>query len=429
MGNKVIFKTLSGPDTGAKFAAEEPIVCIIGRADDCTITISKTDNRVSRHHCLIDINPPLLTIEDLGSSNGTLLNNENLSGKADPTLLRDEDIIQVGDTQIKVEVQGFEPDYRKSSLNGTFEENNDTETAETLEDPAEKQIISGYRIIKRLGQGSGGAVYLAEMIEEQRQVALKTMLPEIAVDVEHKARFIRETKSMSDLSHPNIVSIIDSGYSKGVFYFSLEYCNSGNLEDLMRQNRDGLPVKEALSIINKVLDGLEYLHYVMIQDIELDDGSIGTATGLVHRDIKPENILMHKNGNEQQIKIADFGLAKAFNLGGLRGLTQTGAVGGTLAFVCRQQILNYKYAKPEVDIWSAVALLYYLLTGYPPRDLERVKNPLCSILETDPVPLQARKPKLPKELIEIVNSALNDKKELKFKSAKEFKEALKSVKF
>ena len=428
MGNKVIFKTVSGPDAGAKFAAEEPIVCIIGRADDCTIAISKSDNRVSRHHCLIDINPPLLTIEDLGSSNGTLLNNEDLSGKAEPTLLRDEDIIQVGDTQIKVEIQGFEPDYRKSSLSGSLLDHQHAVSMAATGNSAEKQIISGYRIIRELGKGGGGAVYLAEMTGTKRQVALKMMLPEIAVDVEHKARFIRETKSMTELSHPNIVSIIDSGYSNGVFFFSLEFCNAGNLEDLMRKNREGLPVTEALPIIGKILDGLDYLHYASIPGIELADGSIGTATGLVHRDIKPENILLHNTGKEHQVKIADFGLAKAFNLGGLRGLTQTGAIGGTLAFVCRQQIINYKYAKPEVDVWSTAALLYYLLTGYPPRDLERVKNPLCVILETDPVSLQARKPKLPKELIEIVNTALNDKKELKFKSARELKKALQNFK-
>lgn len=427
MAYKVIFRTVSGPDAGAKFAAEEPIVCIVGRADDCTIAISKSDNRVSRHHCLIDINPPLLTIEDLGSSNGTLLNDEDLGRKAEPTLLKNGDTIQVGDTRIEVEIQGFEPDYRRSSLPeiaGTGE----IQTATENRDIVGKQLISGYRIIRELGKGGGGAVYLAEMTAGQQQVALKMMLPEVAVDVEHKARFIRETKSMAELSHTNIVSIIDSGYSNGIFFFSLEYCNGGNLEDLMKKNREGLAVKEALAIIGKVLEGLDYLHYAPISGLELADGSIGTATGLVHRDIKPENILLHNNGKERKIKIADFGLAKAFNLGGLRGLTQTGAMGGTLAFVCRQQIINYKYAKPEVDVWSAAALLYYLLTGFPPRDLERVKNPLCVILETDPVPLQARKPKLPKELLEIVNTALNDKKELKFKSAKEFKEALKNLK-
>ena len=102
-------------------------------------------------------------------------------------------------------------------------------------------------------------------------------------------------------------------------------------------------------------------------------------------------------------------------------------MGGTLAFVCRQQIINYKYAKPEVDVWSAVAVLYYLLTGYPPRDLERVKNPLCAVLESDPVPIKARNHKLSQSFSELIDSALDDKKELKFKTAKELKEALGSL--
>lgn len=411
----------------SKFAAEEPMACIIGRAADCTIKIDHKDKGISRHHCLVDINPPLLTVEDLGSSNGTLLNHHDISNKDEPILLEGGDELQIGDSVLTVQVTGFTPDYRKSNIPTKV----DGFRAKKLEDSSTKivtgQIISGYKIIKPLGEGGAGTVFLAEQEDTGRQIALKTMLPEIAIDVEHKARFIRETKSMQSLLHKNIVSILDAGYSQGVFYFTLEHCNGGSLEDIIKKNPEGIPASKAIGITKGILDGLDYLHNVTLDDMQKADGTTGSVTGLIHRDIKPENILIKKTDNSATVKIADFGLAKAFNLSGLRGLTRTGAVGGTLAFVCRQQIINYKYAKPEVDVWSSAAVLYYLLCGYPPRDLERVKNPLCAVLESDPVPIKARNHKLSGPLVELIDSALDDKTELKFKTAKEFKEALLSL--
>lgn len=408
----------------SKFAVEEPMACIIGRAADCTIKIDYPDKGISRHHCLVDINPPLLTVEDLGSSNGTLLNNHDISNKDEPILLEGGDELQIGDSILTVETKGFTPEYRKSNIPSPVAGIPTKKEEDTSTRMAMGQVISGYKIIKQLGEGGAGTVYLAEYENTAEQVALKTMLPEIAIDVEHKARFIRETKSMQNLQHPNLVSILDSGYSQGVFYFTLEYCNGGNLESIIRKNPSGIDVPKAVGIIKGVLDGLDYLHNVNLDDMEQGDGIDGEVKGLIHRDVKPENILIQKSENDAVVKIADFGLAKAFNLSGLRGLTRTGAIGGTIAFVCRQQVINYKYAKPEVDVWSAVAVLYYLLTGCPPRDLERVKNPLCAVLESDPVPIKARNHKLPQSLCDLIDSALDDKKELKFKTAKEFKEAL-----
>lgn len=412
----------------SKFAVDEPMACIIGRAADCTIKIDHKDKGISRHHCLVDINPPLLTVEDLGSSNGTLLNHHDISNKDEPILLEGGDELQIGDSILTVEVKGFTPDYRKSNIPTPIDGVPTKEKSDTSTKVVPGQVISGYKILRSLGEGGAGSVFLAEKEDSEKQVALKIMLPEIAVDVEHKARFIRETKSMQILLHRNIVSILDSGYSQGIFYFTLEYCNGGNLENIIKKNPEGISSSKAIGITNGILDGLDYLHNVSLEDMQKNDVTTGSVTGLIHRDIKPENILIKKSENDATVKIADFGLAKAFNLSGLRGLTRTGAIGGTLAFVCRQQIINYKYAKPEVDVWSAAAVLYYLLTGYPPRDLERVKNPLCAVLESDPVPIKARNHKLPQALSGLLDAALDDKKELKFKSAKGLKEALDSLK-
>ncbi|MBN1863370.1 MAG: protein kinase [Victivallales bacterium] len=408
----------------SKFTAEEPMACIVGRAADCTIRISHDDKRISRHHCLIEVNPPLLTVEDLGSSNGTLLNRHDISGRDGPALIENGDEIRIGATILEVEVKGFAPEYRK-----TFSPAGGPE-APAQESPGDGQSvigipeIGGYRIKSLLGTGGNGRVYLAGEEQTGRQVALKTMIPEIAADVEHKARFIRETKSMQNLRHPNIVPILDSGYSRGLFYFTLEYCNGGNLEGLLGSKPGGLQPDEAVRLVNDVLDGLDYLHNVNVGRTLEEHGAEGSFTGLIHRDIKPENILINKTVAGETVKIADFGLAKAFNLSGLHGLTRTGAVGGTLAFVCRQQIVNYKHARPEVDVWSSAAVLYYLLAGHPPRDMRQIRNPMCAVLESDPVPIRKRNPRISKRLADLLDSALDDRKMLKFKTAKDLKNAL-----
>ena len=281
--------------------------------------------------------------------------------------------------------------------------------------------IGGYEIISTLGQGAAGTVYLAYDNASGRKVALKTMLSGATVDVESKARFIREAKSMELLSHENIVSIFGSGVSGGVFYFTLEYCSGGSLNDLVQHRNRPMPYSEAVSLICQVLKGLEYLH-----NVELPDGSGGFVRGLVHRDIKPANILLDMSSSGKVAKIADFGLAKVFKLAGIRDLTETGTVGGTMEFVCRQQILDYKYAKPEVDVWSTAAVLYYLLSGEPPRSLNRHQRSMMALLDADLVPLSERRKGLPSGLTELIDRALDDSSSLYYKKAGELCKALES---
>ncbi len=422
MVKKITLKAVTGPGKGCEFIASEPSVCIIGRASDCTISI-QNDDAVAKHHALIDFNAPILTLEDLKTINGTILNGFDISKEEAPLLLHDGDRILIGATMFSLGIEGFSPESLSSTILDPSNINAESPKVEVRSIEPIKEI-AGYDVVSVLGQGAGGAVYLVEDPETKQQLALKTMLPEIAVDVEHKARFIREGKSMELLSHKHIVSILGAGVSNGLFYFTLEYCNEGNLETLLKTSPSPIPYQKAVEITLQILDGLDYLHNVDVPDLHLDDGSFGSAKGLVHRDIKPGNILLDITPDGKVAKIADFGLAKAFNLAGLRGLTKTGAVGGTMDFVCRQQILNYKYAKPEVDVWSTIAVLYYLLTGVPPRALYKIHHTLAAILEADPVSLAKKRPDLPAGLIELVDFALDDRVELAYKTAISLREDL-----
>ena len=171
-----------------------------------------------------------------------------------------------------------------------------------------------------------------------------------------------------------------------------------------------------------MLDALEYAHNATIDNVRLSNGSDGSAKGLVHRDIKPENIFLQGKAPSWIAKIADFGLAKSFATAGLSGCTMTGDFSGTLGFIPRQQFLNFKYVKPEVDVWAAIATFYWMISLCTPREFGR--DPFTAITKNPTIPIQARLPGIPEKLAKLIDSALDDSSSLRFKSAIQFKNAL-----
>lgn len=269
--------------------------------------------------------------------------------------------------------------------------------------------IQGYTILKELGKGGMGAVYLAQHDRTGQQVALKVMLPQVAADKRSEERFLRETALTKALKHPNVVQLYDHGCSDGTFFFTLEFCDGGSIDHLIAKRGGKLPVDEAVEMMFQLLDGLGYAH---------------TKHNLVHRDIKPGNFFMSGSGSQRLAKIADYGFAKAFDTAGLSGLTMTGSVAGTPPFMPRQQVINFKYSKPEVDVWAMAASLYNMLTGQFPRDFPRGKDPWVILLKERPVPIRNRDASIPKKLANVIDEALIDNPSITFKIAAEFKRAL-----
>lgn len=209
----------------------------------------------------------------------------------------------------------------------------------------------------------------------------------------------------------------------------MDYCNQGSVADIMNQRRRPLSVNEALPIILQVLDGLEYAHSAPIPNIKIANGTYTTGKGLVHRDLKPANIFLTQIGPNTIARIGDFGIAKAFDIAGLSGLSMSGnMVAGTPYYMARQQLINFKYAKPEVDVWAAAACLYYMLTLTSPRDFsDRSKDPFRLILESGAVPIRQRIPSIPKSLAEVIDHALIDHPSISFKKAVDLKQALENA--
>ncbi|MGH9966735.1 MAG: serine/threonine-protein kinase [Pyrinomonadaceae bacterium] len=277
--------------------------------------------------------------------------------------------------------------------------------------------------IAKLGAGGMGEVYLLRRDDTGEQLALKVMLPALAANPADQAMFLREAENCLALRHPNVVRAYEAGFGEGIFFLTMEFCEGGSLDRLVE--RDSVrPADEALAVTFDVLSGLQYAHTAEIPNVLLADGSMARGTGLVHRDLKPQNIFLSHTHSSRSAKVADFGLAKAFELAGLTDKTRTGEIAGTPTFMPRQQVLNFKYSEPEVDVWATAASMYFLLTGFTPRDFFPGRDPWRTVWETDPVPILKRGVPVPPRLAEVIDEALVDRPEIKFKEVAQFRAAL-----
>ncbi len=212
--------------------------------------------------------------------------------------------------------------------------------------PSPGSRLGGYLIQREIGRGGMGIVYEGLQESLGRKVAIKVMYPKHSKEPQFVARFTREARSLANLNHPNIVGILDRGQENGVFYFVMEYVEGVSLRQLLSQGR--MPSKQALAIVPKICEALEYAH----------------SQGVIHRDIKPENILIDKLGN---VKIADFGLSKIVSGEASQpGITQSNILMGTVDYMAPEQRVDSKSVDHRADIFSLGVVFYELLTGELP---------------------------------------------------------------
>lgn len=394
MSSKVTLTITCGNLKGEEFIFDTRTTCIIGRAKDCYPKIPDDEKHrtISRYHCLLDINPPDIRVRDFGSKNGTFVNGEKIGQReAHQTPqeaaqiqfpeydLQGGDEFTLSDTSFRVGV-ALNPEIVKTLQHQTppVIPSNQANMWEMLQafllkavaNESHIGVLGDYVLLKELGRGGFSLVYLARHKRTNEQVALKVMLPKVAANQRAVNWFLREVENMKVLKHPNVVGLKEFGYADETFFFTMEYCDGGSVVDLMRKRGfSTLPIGEAVAIILQVLDGLTYTHNAEIPNVTLADGSFAKGRGLIHRDLKPGNIFLANVGGKQVAKIGDYGLAKAFDQAGLSGQTMTGNVVGTPYFMPRQQVVDYKYAQPDVDVWAAAACLYVMITGSSPRNL------------------------------------------------------------
>ncbi len=247
-----------------------------------------------------------------------------------------------------------------------------------------KPTLGRYEIVKELGRGAMGIVYLGKDPKIHRSVAIKTMrMDEVDAEevAEVKMRFFREAESAGKLSHPNIVTIYDAGEEQDLAYFAMEVLDGVDLKDLCKK-RNLLPVKRTVEIVTKVAEALDYAH----------------SQSVVHRDIKPANIMVMPDG---AVKVTDFGIARVTT----SAKTQTGIVLGTPSYMSPEQLSGVK-VDGRSDIFSLGVVLFEMLTGERPFQGDSVATLMYTIAnQPHPSPYELR-PDLPKTLGPVIDRAL-----------------------
>lgn len=460
----VTLTAATGIYKGRKYVFHEREVFTLGKEGTCLIRFPKDENhrRLSRQHCLFEMAPPSASVRDLGSRNGTYVNKcligrrgkdeDREMGASLPLAafeLKDGDVVSGGGQHFRVTITAPPPtlsmtcprcerrfeagergwscgellcDDCRASHGGAV----DRLLRLVLPDKPALIEIEGYDVNKLLARGGQGAVYLAHRLSDRgRQVAIKTMLPEVPVTSESRKRFLREARLTAALDHENIIRQVESGYSRGLFYIALQYCPGGSAADLVARSGPLEPAK-AVALILQALRGLDYAHRAVIP--YPPEAGLPPKRGVVHRDFKPGNLLLAGDDGNWRAVVTDYGLAKAFDEASLTDITRTNAKAGTFAFMPRVQLtVGLRRVGFEVDVWAAAATLYFLLTGSAPRRFSKGADPIKVVMETKPVPIRERNKDVPPALAAEIDHALIDDPEIKIKAAAGLRDALVKV--
>lgn len=430
----------AGPHSGKVFTFDRHDTFLVGRSKDAHLQLSNDDPYFSRRHFLFEINPPRCRLIDLNSHNGTTVNGERI----EVAELKNGDEIRAGHTVFRLSLPEVEPDHQATlhlaaaapvagqlqlpdnmkridlplplppasppALNEPPTAADSSQFPDAIFDTVLRQqpvTIPGYIVHREIGRGSMGVVYSAKRSSDQAPVAIKSISAD-AVGNQQRQRFARECEVMSGLSHKNIVRFYESGVTGNTVYLVMEFVEGEDVSKLASR-KGPLKIPMAVGIACGMLSGLAHAH----------------SRGIVHRDIKPSNLLLGGPPERRTVKIADFGLARAYNDCKISGLTMQGEVGGTPAFIAPEQITHYRDTKPAADQYSAAASLYYLLTMSYTHDAPKgLAQRLAMIVSNAAVPIQERRADIPASLAEVIHKGLEREPERRFPDVSAFRTAL-----
>jgi len=449
---RVLIAVIAGPHQGQVFSFTGHDTFLVGRSKHAHFRLPDKDEFFSRVHFLIEVNPPRCRLMDMRSTNGTYVNGRKVL-TAD---LADGDLIQGGQTVLRLSLEetdsegitrqgpGLAPavplpeplaapaaqpetilyEVRSApesccvcaAVAGKPPPVADQHTPGTwplcpgcqIQTDSQPQLIPGYRIVRVLGQGGMGIVYLALHSADGVVVALKTIKPAADAGPAAVERFLREADILRELNHPGIVAFRDLGEAGGRLFFAMDFMPGTDAARLL-EKQGPWPIPRAVGVVCQLLQALTYAH----------------GRGFVHRDIKPANLLVTDVAGQEQARLVDFGLARVYQASKLSGLTLAGQVAGTAPFMAPEQILSFRESQPPVDQYAAGATLYNLLTAKYVHDFPAsFEDRLLMILQATAVPIQSRRPEIQANLAAVIHRSLAREPAGRFADVEAMRQAL-----
>lgn len=333
-----------------------------------------------------------------------------------------------GDEELKNEVQQLLDSYDENDsflensavaeIADVFNERKFADKSEAAVFQAGELLNERYEIIRQLGKGGMGEVFLAEDTKINRQVSLKVLHSGIASNKERLRRFHQEAKAVSALNHPHIMTVYEFDSTRDEIQFIVgEFIDGETLNDYRSRSR--LNTGEVLEIAIQAASALSAAHEV----------------GIVHRDIKPDNIMIRRDG---YIKVLDFGLAKLISPPSIKSsgsedptrelnTTNPGTIMGTAAYMSPEQSRGTQIDH-RTDLWSLGVVVYELLTGQNPFSGETPADILASVIHKEPLPLSSYLENVPAELEWIISKTLSKKLEGRYQTANELRADFEKIK-
>jgi serine/threonine protein kinase len=259
------------------------------------------------------------------------------------------------------------------------------------------QVIGNYKIEQKLGEGGMGEVYRGVDMMLEREVAIKFLRPELASQSQVVERFRSEAVTLAKLNHPNIATLFNFMRQGDSFIMVLEFVRGVSLDNVIQQ-RGAIPVDQAVPIFCQVLDGIQEAHNY----------------GIIHRDIKPANMMLTEKGT---LKVLDFGIARIL---GTARMTRQGNIIGTIEYMSPEQVRGFE-TDARSDIYSLGMLLYEMLTGRCPFDMQNEFELMKAQIEHYPVPPRSLNPAIPEVVEQAIWKSIAKDPAQRFQNASEFR--------
>jgi serine/threonine protein kinase len=358
-------KVIAGPDKARAFTLQSGPDLMLGRGQASLYRLS--DPAASRAHCQVLLEGDQATIIDNDSSSGTFVNGTKVTRQ----VLRLGDVVQVGDTRLRLEMGDFPLDVVLAAIEPTATGAPGSVSAATdqLEASLRGQVLWQYQVGPVLGRGSSGMVFQGRDTKDNKTVALKVLLPEFSKNEEEMQRFVRAMKTVLPLRHPNLVTLYGAGKTGPHYWLAMEYVDGETMTQVI--DRIGvagmLEWRYGFKVAVQVGRALAYAH----------------AQHIVHRNVTPRNIMLR--AADKVVKLGDLMLAKALEGVLAKQITRPGELVGEVPYMSPERTRGLSDVDGRSDIYGLGATVYALLTGRPPFEGATLIEKITRIRQTEPV--------------------------------------------